>query len=391
MMTLRSVGLWLALSTLMVSSALAQTQGVNPNPQLPDPGSARSAEMLSRWKANLLRESGKPVCQQENGEEIGWLISPLLSGDYFGYLATRDTMFVKLAFACMEALMARAVREPDDYPGWPKIGASGTPVDDLDKLDADSLLGEAMALRPIVLLSKRVLDQPELRSVFGADAEKYIAFSETIYEKWRDRGAWRDTQNGGAISIVAPFGLRENRKGWTDLYGRRTDIHVGFSHPDNKANLVARWLLAMFDATGKAMYKQQAEKWFVVMKSRLVSNGAGGFIIWNYWQPAGPWDFQADGRAKHWIGVHPNAGYYDLDVGGIVDAYQHGVVFDAQDMAALVTTALAEKRYWPALVTYNETIRGKVEDQIEPDSWQGLYLAPWRLALQAGVRSMASP
>jgi acetyl esterase/lipase len=29
--------------------------------------------------------------------------------------------------------------------------------------------------------------------------------------------------------------------------------------------------------------------------------------LWNYWEPAGPWDYKPDGRStKHWVGVHPN-------------------------------------------------------------------------------------
>jgi hypothetical protein len=47
---------------------------------------------------------------------------------------------------------------------------------------------------------------------------------------------------------------------------------------------------------------------------------------WNYWEPAGPWDYRADGRTtKHWVGVHPNGGYYEDDTQGIVDAYEHGL------------------------------------------------------------------
>jgi hypothetical protein len=54
----------------------------------------------------------------------------------------------------------------------------------------------------------------------------------------------------------------------------------------------------------------------------------GTYVIWNYWEPAGAWDYKSDGLPKHWIGVHPNAAYYDIDVEGIVAAYKHGLVFN---------------------------------------------------------------
>ena len=383
-------------SVLVLGLSLALSSSPKADPaslkyEAPNLGPQRTAEYTLRWKANLLGESGKPVCRNERGEEIGWLISPLLSGYYYGYLATKDPVFVKLLVVCAEAMIQRAVKEPDGYFGWPKVDASGTPVDDLDKLNADSLLGEAMAMRPIVLLSKRILERPDLRAVYGANAEAFIGFAETIFEKWRTRGAWRDTKDGGAISIVVPFGLTDDGSGWTANYDRRNDTDIGFSHPDNKANMVAKWMLAMFDVTGKPVYRELAEKWFVLMRSRLTRNESGGFKIWNYWQPAGPWDYTWPWRAKHWIGVHPNAGYYEIDVSAMVSAFRHGVVFRAEDISALIATGLSEKRYWPALAPYNEEIRQKFEEQLAPESWPGLTQVPWRLALQAGERDIDPP
>jgi hypothetical protein len=39
------------------------------------------------------------------------------------------------------------------------------------------------------------------------------------------------------------------------------------------------------------------------------------------------------------VGVHPNGGYYDDDTQGIVDAYEHGLVFTKADIDHLITTA----------------------------------------------------
>ena len=108
----------------------------------------------------------------------------------------------------------------------------------------------------------------------------------------------------------------------------------------------------------------------------------GTFEIWNYWEPAGPWDYQANGQPKHWIGVHPNAGYYEIDVQAIVAAYEHGLVFTSNDINQLVATAVDQRRYWAGLVAYSTAIQKHLEDSLDPRSWDGIQRTPWYLALQ---------
>jgi hypothetical protein len=73
-------------------------------------------------------------------------------------------------------------------------------------------------------------------------------------------------------------------------------------------------------------------------------------------------------------------------VAGIVDAYEHGVVFGREDIDRLIATALAEKRYWDALVPYSAEIQKKFEESLKPDSWGGLSAVPHYLMLQAQLR-----
>ncbi len=84
----------------------------------------------------------------------------------------------------------------------------------------------------------------------------------------------------------------------------------GNSLPDNKENIIAEWMLAMYDATHKPIYRERAEKWFQVMRSRMKLRDDGKYFVWDYWDPGVPWDTNADGSLKHWVGVHPNGGYY---------------------------------------------------------------------------------
>ncbi len=139
--------------------------------------------------------------------------------------------------------------------------------------------------------------------------------------------------------MVLYYGLNANGE-WTAGLEQRLDPNQAFSHPDNKANQIAQWLLALWDVTGKPRYRDRAEKWFKVQKSRMTLKSDGTYDIWNYWQPAGSWDYRADGKTtKHWVGVHPNGGYYEDDTQGIVDAYEHGLVFTKADIDHLIDTA----------------------------------------------------
>ncbi|WP_084803560.1 hypothetical protein [Bradyrhizobium sp. NAS80.1] len=307
-----------------------------------------------------------------------------MKGFYYGYEATRDPKWVRMLVEWTDAWIARAVMEPDGYPGWPKVGAAGTPVDRLDDLYADSLLGEAMALLPVMRMSREILLDSELKATFGGRAEAYIELSRKLFDKWDRRGAWRQADNVGIISVVLPFGIDQSTGGWTSGYLSRNAPGHGHSHPDNKANWVGSWLLSMYGATGENAYKEKAEGWFRLMKSRIHLEEDGTYRIWNYWEPAGPWDYVSPGVLKHWIGVHPNGGYYDSDVRAIVTAYEALLVFDRVDIDRLVATAVKTKRYWSALVPYSRVVQREFEEHEDPDSWPGLWETPWYLAVQAG-------
>ena len=376
----------LSVVTLFHVASFAQQPAVQPNQakqQMVRMDAVKAKEWQALWEKRMLGElKGRP-CDKEMAEEIGWLVAPILEGFYYGYVVTGDPKWADLLVDWTDTLIKRGVKEPDGYIGWPKLAAAGTKVDDLNDYYADSLLGEAMALRPVVMMSQEILKSPALKQKYGDKAASYIKLSEQIFEKWDKRGAWRTTQGGGIITVVYPFGIDQKTGKWTDGYEKRSAPESGFSHPDNKANATAGWLLAMFDVTQKPVYKERAEKWFRLMKSRMKLKGEGTYQIWNYWEPAGPWDYKPGGATKHWVGVHPNAGYYCVDVEGIVAAYEHGLVFDKNDMQRLIATALAEKRYWSALAPYDATIQQKFEAEHKPDSWGGLKLTPWYLRFQA--------
>jgi len=248
-----------------------------------------------------------------------------------------------------------------------------------------------------------------LGAKFGSKAEAWLKLAEQIFSKWVARGCWREVKDGG-LWVVPAFGIDQKTGQWTEGYARRNSD--GFSHPANKQNYVALSLLALYDVTKKSEYKERAEKWWRLMKSRMRTREEGKFLVWNYWDPAGPWDFLPNGEARHWSGVHPSGGYYEMDAEGMVAAFERGIVFTAEDVRCLIATnrdfmwnqeakgakfqridgrlnQAGQKDWsgslWPALIPYDENLRRVFVINHDPASWSGLNLTPWfRARLLAG-------
>lgn len=371
----------------------------------PEPGApaqldaALAKDWLARWEKNILRDARNRYCDREMGEELGWLMSPFLNGFYYGYRVTGDASWVERLTDWADAWIQRAVKEPDGFRGWPKSGTGGAVA---SELYTDSLLGEAMALRPVVLMAGEILQVPGLKQRFGSQAEGYLKLAGEVYEKWLSRGCWREVKGGG-LWVVPAFGIARQSGKWTEGYANRNT--EGFSNPANKQNHIARWLIALHDVTGKAAYRQHAQQWWQLMKARMRTRDK--YYVWNYWDPAGPWDFKPDGAPRHWVGVHPNGGYYEIDVEGMVSAFEHKLVFTQEDIERLVATnrdfmwnhqvegahfqrvdgGAPDPRWknapgtlWTALVPYDETLRKVFLANHNPASWAGLALTPWFLA-----------
>ena len=194
---------WTALVCLGLFPAFpAGAQGVAKEPTTHEAGSAPAQmdealakDWLARWEKIILDDARNRYCDKEMGEELGWLVSPFLNGFTYGYLATGDRKWIDLVIDWSDAVVKRGVKEPDGYVGWPKAaGASTSAVPDFT---TDNQLGEAMMLRPMVLMAGAILKTPALKANYGRKAEEYIQLSEQIFEKWDQRGAWREVKEGG--------------------------------------------------------------------------------------------------------------------------------------------------------------------------------------------------
>lgn len=368
--------------------------------------SALIRDWLARWRTYILKDARSRYCDTEMGEKIGWLMAPYLEGFYYGYQATGDKLWVRMLIDWADSWIKRGVKEPDGFIGWPKTGSGGHLEEDFY---TDSLLGEAAALRPLVLMAGEILKTAALKEKFGASAESWLKLAAQTFNKWIARGCWREVKDGG-LWVVPAFGIDQKTGQWTDGYDRRNQ--EGFSHPANKQNYIALWLLALHDVTQKPEYKERAEKWWRLMKSRLRTREDGKYLVWNYWDPAGPWDFPAGGEPRLWVGVHPSGGYYEMDVEGMITAFEHGLIFTKEDIRRLVATnrdfmwnhemvgakfqridgrltEAGQKDWsaslWPALVPYDETLQKIFVANHQPASRGGLGLTPWFITRLPGA------
>jgi hypothetical protein len=395
--------------TFVVTTGLATVghhlEAASPADPWIDPALAK--DWLERWQKDILGEARSRACDRENGEGLGWLVSPVLNGFYYGFLYTRDPQWIEHLVDWTDAIVVRAVREPDGFKGWPQGNGSGG---ESKEYKADSLLGEAMFLKPVVSLAHTILTSPELKAKWGAKAEAYLELAKDIFRKWDSRGCWRETEDGG-VWIVPGWGIDLTSPGrWSAGYAQwKTE---GFTNPANKLNEISLWMLAMHNATGDRVYRERAEKWFRVMKKRMRNRGNSSHLVWNYWDPAGPWDYREDGRPRHWVGVHPNGGYYWIDVMAITAAFEHGLVFTKTDIDALTATnrdfmwnqtlkgakfqridgGESDARWknspgvlWSALVPYDAVLRGVFVANHKPDSWGGMAETPWFLWRSKGA------
>jgi hypothetical protein len=385
-------------SSLLLNHKLLAADGETKSPLL---NTAQGKDWLTRWEKNILGDSRNRYCDKEMGEELGWRVSPFLNGYYYGCLATHDPKWVELLIDWTDACIRRGVKEPDGFIGWPKGNGGG---DESKEFMADSLPGEAMMFRPIVLMAQEILKTPALKEKWGARAQSYINLAGEIFKKWDSRDCWREV-NGGGVWVVPAFGIDLQTGQWSSGYTDRKT--TGFTNPDNKLNHIAMWLVAMHDVTGNAVYRERAEKWFQLMKSRMKTRENGKYFVWNYWEPAGPWDYKANGATAHWVGVHPNGGYYGIDVEAITCAFEHGIVFTKPDIDRLIATnrdfmwnqnvqnarfqridgGKPDERWkngpgvlWTSLVTHDETLRKIFIANHKPDSWGGIISTPWFLA-----------
>ena len=98
--------------------------------------------------------------------------------------------------------------------------------------------------------------------------------------------------------------------------------------------------MKLHGVTGNDEYLVKAAKLGARYKRSL--SVAEDRYLWNYWDPTGAWDIRMDDHRawKHWIGAEHRGGYYSLSLSQVVYLYEHGLIFDEEDIARFLRTQL---------------------------------------------------
>ena len=203
-------------------------------PVLPSPRSRSAAPWIRRSPRNGCSAGSRTssatardrYCDKEMGEEIGWLVSPFLNGVLLR-LHGHGRPRVGGPADRLGRLRHQARREGAGrlhrLAQGRRTTASSITFRRREKLRyTDVEVGDAMFLRPLVLMAGEILKTPALKEKYGAKAEEYLQLAEQTFEKWDSRGAWRETKDGG-VWVVPPFGFDRKTGKWTERIRSQED------------------------------------------------------------------------------------------------------------------------------------------------------------------------
>jgi len=266
--------------------------------------------------------------QTAEGEDLGWKEGPYLKGYIYGYLAFKETKWLDKLVTHADVLFSRLTREQDGKLGW-----YGPSVYDNTKR-VDALVGEALLLEPITLFILTVKKDPAL-SAYIAKAENYLNIIENELIPKRDaRGDWQNVGNDEGIYRHEPYDATD---------------HALMTHPYNKINEMGQVLINLYRITHKFYYRDKIERIARRFKRNIKIDDGGLHNWWDYWDPAGPWDYDSNGNLRHWVGVEHRTGYTNINMHFAAKCYHLGLVFDRSDIERMVRNF--KDRMWNGSMT----------------------------------------
>ena len=296
--TILSVG----LCGMLLACALTASAQDADDKALYDRWAAAMEKRLPDWDAHKTKWK----------EDIGWQAAPMLRGLVKGYAWSGDPRWLAHLTRQIDEMMARIKVEtiPNStsdkpFPGW-----------------GHSITGEALVIEPILEFIELAQTDAKVPDEYKKKAAEYLARIEpALITKWDEAGRWADTHLDCGTYIE------------------------GISLPHNKnAHLGTMILLA-----ARVTPSQQRRIVYLDKAARLARRWKkflkvqDDFYLWHYWDAAGAWDFDETGKSRHWTSLE-HRGYAVSDTAFVAAAYDHGLVFDRDDIARHCRTFL--KKIW---------------------------------------------
>ncbi len=349
-------------SACFVLCAAAQVQPVKVDPK-DEVVLSRFIEHAKKGAQSITPEHLKTI---DTPETLCWVDFKNLGLSLTAYELTGDAEHLRDFAKGFVPLRDAMTKGPEDLLGW-----YGKPIPSLrDPAKPDVVIAEIQTeFRAIGILAKFVeltSKDPALTKEFEATRQDYLQLMENdLFKKWELYYA--DLNERGGV-------YRWNK----DYIPNKANITLAH---EKQANLI-EGLLNLYRASGKAIYRDRAEKMGIYLKSCMRTEA--DHYVWNYWDSTGDWD-KADGKLKHWVDVEPKGTWYAVTVESALNLYHHGLVFDDADVQKLVRTQMQ--------VCWNGDAENPVYKMVsgatpkETERFIAPSLAPWDAKLAAFIYS----
>jgi hypothetical protein len=270
--------------------------------------------------------------ESPNGEGFCWQARGAMGQFISSYESTKNTEWLDACIKYYDWLLGKMLTDPDGYKGW--IGH----YDYDGRYWTDALVGDALLLSGMLDFSVLVKEHPELQGKYKAKADEYFSVAKRdFWEKWDHKKCWYDDPPFGSYLFPVNFLKPDNTKEW--VYAPNI-MDAGISNPFNMQADAGELLLLMHRYSGDKRYWNRAQAIYLTAKNHF--QFFDDHYCWNYWEPWAPGDVNVPrNNVKLWVGVHEwRSGYQAGEVGKIVTAYHHGIVYDEKDIQRIINTNL---------------------------------------------------
>ena len=275
-----------------------------------------------RYAQKITPEKVKEACLK-SPEMFAWMDFRYLNCLNIAYELTGDTAYLdrfKDAFQFYRDIMTKG---QDNYLGWYGSPIAARIPKDNPGLQIDEI---QMNFRAIGILAKWVelaKSNPEFATKNSATITGYLDLMENhLYPKWDKRGFYADLKDLGGV-----------------YHGLDYPIEGGVTLSHEKLSIMLSASLALHRVTGNDDYLKRAIALGTRFKSCLSLKD--GHYEWMSWVPAGTWDISPDKEDAWkvgWIAPDPNSGWYVTALSIALNLYQHGLVFNEEDLKRFIKT-----------------------------------------------------
>jgi len=281
----------------------------------------------TKYAEGLTPEKVKARCA-DAPEIFAWVEFPNLNCLLDAYALTGDTKYLdtfKQAFGLFPAIMEKG---DDGYLGWwgkpvkQHLRGAENPDTRIDELQT--------SFRCITILAYWV--EMARRTPAYAESNKEVIseyldlMEKQLFPKWDARGFFADLKSEGGVYRGLDYPLSNQKAPGVTL-----------SH--EKCSIAVDGLLNLYRVTKNDAYMRRAIQLGTRYKHCLSLKD--GHYEWMSWEPGGTWDVsptKPDAWVIGWIGPDPMAEWYAAALSIAVNLYQHGVVFDDEDIARFIAT-----------------------------------------------------